>query len=70
MEIDLVLADEYAVNFLDTKGPPGSGDRLRHLAKAVYAEVQQGGSIEKTLQIVVARKPYHFTNREEGMLKQ
>ena len=55
MEIDLMLADEYAVNSLDIKGPPGSGDELRQLAKAAYTDVQQGGSIERTLQIVVAR---------------
>ncbi|CAD6580719.1 MAG: hypothetical protein ASARMPREDX12_000249 [Alectoria sarmentosa] len=55
MEMELVLAEEYSRNVLDVKGPPGSGDKLRQLAKAVYAEVRQGGSIEKTLQIVVGR---------------
>lgn len=57
MEMELVLAEEYSRNVLDVKGPPESGDKLRQLAKAVYAEVQQGGGVEKTLQIVVGKTP-------------
>ena len=57
MEIDLVLAEHYSQNVLDVSGSPGSGNGLRQLAKAVYEEVQQGGGIQKTLQIVVGRTP-------------
>ncbi len=57
MDLELVLAEEFATNHLDTKGPPGSGDEVRELAKAVYAEVQQGATIRHTLQVVTGRKP-------------
>lgn len=55
--MELVLAEEYSRNVLDVNGLPESGDKLRQLAKAVYAEVQQGGGVEKTLQIVVEKTP-------------
>ena len=57
MDLELVLAEEFATNSLDAKGPPGSGDEVRKLAKAVYAEVQQGATIRHTLQVVTGRKP-------------
>lgn len=56
MDLELVLAEEFAANTLDVKGPPGSGDEVRKLAKAVYAEVQQGATIRHTLQVVTGRK--------------
>ena len=57
MEMELVLADEFASKLLATEGSPGSGEKLKQLAKDVYSEVQLGASIEKTLQVVTARKP-------------
>lgn len=57
MEMELVLADELASKLLGMEGPLGSGEKLKQLAKDVYSEVQQGASIEKTLQVVTARKP-------------
>ena len=56
MDLELILAEEFAANSLDMKGPPGSGDEVRKLAKAVFAEVQQGATIRHTLQIVTGRK--------------
>ena len=57
VEIDLVLAEQYSRNVLDVSGSPGGGDELRQLAKAVYAEVQRGSGIQRTLQIVIGRTP-------------
>ncbi|MCJ1433764.1 hypothetical protein MMC27_003129 [Xylographa pallens] len=56
MDVELVLAEEFAANTLDTRGPPGSGDEVRKLAKAVYAEAQQGATIRHILQVVTGRK--------------
>lgn len=56
MDLELVLAEEFAAHSLDTKGPPGSGDEVRKLAKAVYAEVQQGATIRHTIQVVTGRR--------------
>ena len=57
MEMELVLADELAGKLLGVEGPSGSGEKLRQLAKDVYSEVQQGASIERTLQVATAKKP-------------
>ena len=56
-ELDLTLAEQYATNFLDRKGPPGSGDERRQLARSSYREVQQGSDITRILQVVVGKKP-------------
>ena len=55
-ELDLTLAEQYATNFLDSKGPPGSGDEHRQLARRAYREVQQGSNITRVLQVVVGKK--------------
>ena len=47
--MELVLVEEYSRRFHNVK--------MQQLVGAVYDEVQQGGSIEKTLQIVVGRAP-------------
>ena len=52
-----VLGEEYSFNFLDKKGPPGSGDKLRQLCDSAYTEVLQGSTISKIYQVVVGRKP-------------
>ena len=57
METWIVLAEEFASNFLDIQGPIGSGDELRQLAQRAYEEVKQGSSISQVLQVVVGRKP-------------
>ena len=57
MEMELVLADELANKLLGVQGATGSAEKLKQLAKDVYSEVQQGASIERTLQVVTARKP-------------
>ena len=54
--MDLVLAEQVASNYLESKGPPGSSEKLRQLAKTVYAEVELGATIQKTLQVVTGRK--------------
>lgn len=64
MDLELLVAEEFAANFLDSRGSPGSGDELRRLIKAVYAEVQQGATIRHTLQVVAGRKPRTLV--EEG----
>ena len=56
MGIELLTLEEYARNFLDVKGSPGSGDDLRQLVKAVQAEVQQGATLRRILQVVVGQK--------------
>ena len=56
MDLELVLAEEFAANSLDAKGLPEKGDEVRRLAKAVYKEVQQGATIRHTLQVVTGRK--------------
>ena len=55
-ELHLVLAEEFAIGTLDTKGPPGCGDKLRHQIQAAYEELQQGSCILRTLQVVVGKK--------------
>lgn len=55
MDVELVLAEEFAANSLDKKG--GDGDEVRRLVQAVNAEVQQGATIRHTLQVVTGRKP-------------
>ncbi|KAL9119521.1 MAG: hypothetical protein Q9187_003926 [Circinaria calcarea] len=55
-EQEIILAEEFAGKFLDQKGPPGSGDAYRNLVRSAYAEVEQGSTITKRLQIVVGRK--------------
>ena len=47
--MDLVLVEEYSQRFLEFK--------LQQLVGNVYGQVQQGESIEKTLQVVVGRAP-------------
>lgn len=55
-EQEIILAEEFAANFLDRKGPPGSGDSYRSLVRSAYAEVEQGSTTTKMLQIVVGKK--------------
>ena len=57
MEMELVLADEFARKLLDIQGATEDAERLKQLAKDVYSELQQGASVERTLQVVTARKP-------------
>ena len=57
MEMELVLADEFAKKLLDMQGATEDAERLKQLAKDVYSELQQGASVERTLQVVTARKP-------------
>ena len=55
-EMDFVLAEEFATNFLDRKGPPGSGEKLRQLVQKAQVELQQGAAVAKVLQVVVGKK--------------
>lgn len=55
-EMHLVLSEEFAINFLDPKGPPGSGDKVRNQIKMAYEELQHGAAISRMLQVVVAKK--------------
>ena len=55
-ELELAVGEEFAQNFVDKKGPPGSGDELRNLISSAYTEIRQGAAIPNILQVVVGRK--------------
>lgn len=55
-EMHFVLSEEFATNFLDKKGPPGSGDKLRSQTQTAYEELQQGSCVTRLLQVVVGKK--------------
>lgn len=56
MNVELVLAEEFAANSFDAKGLHDRGDEVRALVQAAHVEAQQGATIRHTLQVVRGRK--------------
>ena len=56
MENFCVLTEEFAANFWDKFGPPGSGDEQRQVAVKMNDEVKLGSYISQPFIVVVGRK--------------
>lgn len=57
MEMELIVAEQFAANALKTKTFSENSQELSELVQKVSVELQQGVAIRNTLQIVTGRKP-------------
>lgn len=69
MDLELALADEFALTAFDSKGLSEQGTALRHLVRDVYEEVQQGAAIRHTFQVVMGQKP-NTRDRDQGVKEE
>ena len=57
LDLEIMLIEEFASNFLDAGGKQEEADAWRQIGRGAYDELQRGVGLSKQFQIVVGRKP-------------